>query len=182
MIEYLIACLWSFAEATFFFFIPDIYLTRIALFDLRKALLACVFSAVSACVGGAVMYGCAELYPQQVMHFLTFIPAIFPKLINEVLQNISYQPFYSLVLAPLQGTPYKIYAAAFGAEQLNFTLFIVTSFFARLSRFLLVTLAGGLVVKLLSRYYKQDSMIYFHIYIWGIIYAIYFCSVVYGYF
>ncbi|MBX3708224.1 MAG: hypothetical protein KIT56_00945 [Gammaproteobacteria bacterium] len=164
MTEYFIASLWSFAEATFFFFIPDIYLTRIALFDLRKALLACIFSAISACAGGAVMYCSAEVYPQQAVYFLTLIPAIFPKLINEALQNINHQPLHALVLAPLQGIPYKIYAVEFGAMQINFTLFIVASFFARLLRFVLITLAGGEVVKLLSRHYKQDSIIYFHIY------------------
>jgi len=182
MFDYFIACLWGFAEATFFFFIPDIYLTRIALFDVRKALFACIYAAVSACAGGAVMYYLAALYPQQIMHFLAYIPAIFPKLIQQVLQSIQHQAFYALMMAPLKGIPYKIYAGAFGAANINFGLFMVASFFARLFRFILITSVGGLLAKLLKLYWNKRKLVYFHIYVWGLVYLIYFCEEVYYYF
>jgi len=46
----LISFIWGFAEATFFFFIPDIYLTRVALSQPKKAYLACCYATLGAIV------------------------------------------------------------------------------------------------------------------------------------
>lgn len=113
-IDYFIAFCWGFAEATFFFFIPDIYLTRIALFDTQKAFFACFIAAVAACMGGSIMYWFAHFYAPQSFIFLTSVPAIFPKLIFHVNSTVQAKPYFSLFIAPLKGIPYKIYAVAFG--------------------------------------------------------------------
>lgn len=175
MLDYIISCLWGFAEATFFFFIPDIYLTRIAIYNLRRALLACFFTAISACLGGSIMYFWAQHLPQQAIHSLLYVPAIFPSLIKEVFVSLNNKPYCALILAPLKGIPYKIYAVAFGANKMDFGLFILASFFARLIRFILITLIGGLLTKLISRYCQRKTLFYLHTYSWGIIYVVYFC-------
>jgi len=54
------ALVWGFAEATLFFFVPDILITRIALADLRRALWACFWSLLGAVSGGAVRTDSAE--------------------------------------------------------------------------------------------------------------------------
>lgn len=182
MREYLIASLWAFAEATFFFLIPDIYLTRIALYNLRKAIYACFFAAFSACIGGSVMYLWAEYYPHPAVEFLTLIPAIFPKLITEVTQSLFPHPFYALFVAPLKGIPYKIYAVLFGMEKISFSLFIGISFIARLCRFLFVTLAGGIAAALLKPYVSPKKINLIHLMVWWLIYSLYFCDVVYRFF
>ncbi len=51
MLFYIMAFLWGIAEATFFFFIPVIYLTRLAIFNYPKALKACFVAAIAACLG-----------------------------------------------------------------------------------------------------------------------------------
>lgn len=181
MTQYIIAILWGFAEATFFFFIPDIYLTRIALFDFRKAIIACLFTAISACVGGALMYWWGDIDFQQAVTFLQFIPGIFPGLIQLVMDNVNTSPFFHVFTAPLSGIPYKIYAVAFGAKQINFSMFLLVSFFARLLRFLMVTLMGRLIFIYARRHWDFKKILYAHIYIWGMIYSFYFIFTVYLY-
>lgn len=182
MIEYIIAFIWGFAEATFFFFIPDIYLTRIALFNPRRAFRCCFITAFSACIGGALMYCWAFFYPLPAYHFLTYVPAIFPKLILQVNHQLLPKPFYSLFIAPLKGIPYKIYAVAFGTQKITFIKFIVTSYFARLFRFLLITGAGVVIVSFLKNHMTEKAIVYVHLIVWAMVYILYFGVEVYFYF
>ena len=51
------AAVWGFAEATFFFFIPDILLTYIAFrHGVRKASVATLYAVLGAVFGGMLMY------------------------------------------------------------------------------------------------------------------------------
>jgi membrane protein YqaA with SNARE-associated domain len=52
----MIAFLWGFSEAVWFFIIPDIFLTLIALFSLKRALVAMVWTILGAMLGGAILY------------------------------------------------------------------------------------------------------------------------------
>lgn len=181
MFEYLIAFLWGFAEATFFFFIPDIYLTKIALFNFKKSIKACFVAAFAACIGGGLMYLWASQGYQQAYRFLTFVPAIFPNLIAVVNHNAQLTPLYSLFIAPLKGIPYKIYAIELGAHHVNFMQFIVTSFFARLLRFILVSSFGAIVSNILKKYTSDRTIENVHIIVWLMVYSLYFCTEVYFY-
>ena len=55
------AMAWGFAEATFFFIIPDVFLTYIALKNWRQATRACFWALGGALIGGAVMYAWGAL-------------------------------------------------------------------------------------------------------------------------
>jgi membrane protein YqaA with SNARE-associated domain len=50
------AFFWSFNEAIWFFVVPDVLLTCIALFSLCKALFAVGWATIGATLGGGVMY------------------------------------------------------------------------------------------------------------------------------
>ena len=173
-INYLIASLWGLAEATFFFFIPDIYLTRIALRNPTLAFQLCFVTALAACVGGIAMYSWGNVDYQSASLFLTTIPAIYPKLIQTVITNTHTHPFYSLFIAPMQGIPYKIYAVAIGASHLSLGIFIVVSFVARLLRFILTTGIAVLIKHLLRK--KSQVLPTLHCITWIIIYLIYFTT------
>lgn len=181
MIDYLIAALWGFAEASFFFFLPDIYLSRIAIISSSRAIKACFITAIAACLGGSLMYLWGYTDSATAYHFLTFIPAIYPKMITQAIQSLTPNPWNALLLAPFKGIPYKIYAVAFGASRINFLAFLIISFVARLLRFLLITLIAICLVALLKQHIKQKTLIYFHLFIWTIIYIGYFTLVSFNY-
>lgn len=177
MMDYLIAALWGVAEATFFFFLPDIYLTRIAIKFPARAIKACFITAFAACIGGSLMYLWGHSDSYQAYRFLEFIPAIFPKMIAEVVQSLKPNPWWALMIAPFKGIPYKIYAVAFGANGISFIGFLIASFFARLCRFLLITSMAIILVRLLKLYFKFKTLFYLHLFIWTIIYILYFSMV-----
>lgn len=182
MISYFIAFLWGFAEATFFFFLPDIYLSRLSIHSPKKAFIACFVAAFAAILGGSLMYlwGFYDLHSAYT--FLTYIPVIFPKLIRMVFKTLSSNPFEALLLAPLKGIPYKIYAVAFGARHISFFYFIIVSFFARLIRFISITTLTGCIVFFLKKYVSVAKLYRIHLLSWFLIYIIYFISEVVWFF
>lgn len=54
---FLISFLWGFSEAIWFFIIPDVFLTFIALFSLKRALIGMGWAIFGAMLGGALLYG-----------------------------------------------------------------------------------------------------------------------------
>src|SRR5690606_1189122 len=51
-----VSLLWGFAEATVFFVVPDVWISRLALSSWPAALRACGFALVGALAGGALLY------------------------------------------------------------------------------------------------------------------------------
>lgn len=71
-----IAASWGLAEATFFFLVPDILLTRIAIRGLVPALWAAAAAMLGAVLGGIIMYLLGQGAFIAACRFLDFIPAI----------------------------------------------------------------------------------------------------------
>lgn len=46
---------WGLAEATFFFIVPDVFTTRLALQDFKRALISCIFTLAGALLGGVTL-------------------------------------------------------------------------------------------------------------------------------
>lgn len=172
--QYMVAFLWGFAEATFFFILPDVYLTRLAVFNGRTAFKACIIAAIAACIGGSLMYAFSMHDSGSAYRFLSLIPAITPTLIEQVNTSVQAHPFYALFVAPFKGIPYKIYAVAFGAERLSFLAFLGTSFVARLFRFFLTTSIAFVIIGFLRKYFREKTILIIHGIIWLIIYLLYF--------
>src|SRR3546814_12347528 len=51
-----VSLLWGFAEATVFFVVPDVWISRRALSSWRAALRGCGFALAGALVGGVLLY------------------------------------------------------------------------------------------------------------------------------
>lgn len=143
------AAAWGFAEALLFFFVPDVLLTGIALKDRRSALYACLAAAGGATIGGALMclWGSASL--PAVLSILERVPGISPEMIARVRAELLTDGIWAMVLGPLSGTPYKIYAAQAASTGLPLWLFVIVTPFARLPRFLITTLLASLAARLL---------------------------------
>jgi hypothetical protein len=72
-----LAAIWGFAEATFFFLVPDVILTWIALrHGWRQAGWASLAACSGALIGGGLMYHWGAVDAQQAYAFLDAIPAI----------------------------------------------------------------------------------------------------------
>jgi membrane protein YqaA with SNARE-associated domain len=136
-----VALLWGFAEATLFFFVPDIWIGLLALGSPRAGLRAVALAVAGALIGGALMYGVGASQPaQETDRLLDAIPAISPAMIVRVQEEMRQQGPASMVFGPLRGTPYKIYAVSAGQQRQSLAETLLWTIPARASRFLLIAL------------------------------------------
>lgn len=169
----LAALFWGFAEATFFFIVPDVLLSWIALDRIRAAWAACLWATLGALIGGAVMYAWGAVAVNTASATLDYVPAISPQMCDSVAEQIRTQGAGALFVGPLTGTPYKIYAVQAGGAHLGLLPFLLISVPARLVRFALVTGLTILVCYLFPRLtlFARRSV---HVVLWTIFYAWYF--------
>lgn len=131
---------WGLAEATFFFLVPDVYLTFVALRSLRAGLKAAAAALGGALIGGSLMYFWGLYSPHTALAFLSHIPGIHDPLIARVRTQLQGRGLVAMLKGPLQGMPYKIYAVQWGVLHGGWASFLVVSLPARAGRFLLSVL------------------------------------------
>ncbi len=171
-----IALLWGFAEATLFFLVPDIWLGLLALFSPRAGLRAVAWAVVGALAGGALMYAAgASLPPARSARLLDAVPAISPEMVARVETEMRQRGPASMILGPLQGTPYKIYARTAGEQQHPLLATLLWTVPARAIRFLLVALAASLAGALARRIALNPAwLIGLYLLAWTLFYTAFF--------
>lgn len=143
---------WGLAEATVFFIVPDVLLMSIAMRSRRGGMRAALAALCGALIGGALMYGTGERAPREAEAFLESVPAISSSLVAEVKQEIDDRGLSSVMLGPMQGQPYKIYAVEWGARRGSLLSFLVISIPARAVRFILTVLVASFVTLWIARW------------------------------
>lgn len=142
-----LAFLWGFAEATVFFIVPDVLLTFLALRGMRRALVASLVALAGALLGGAAMYFWGGSSPEDARAVLVHVPGIHEPLVEAVRSRLDAQGLGAVLLGPLLGTPYKIYAVEWAARGGSMLGFLLISIPARYVRFLLSVLVIGALRK-----------------------------------
>src|SRR5690349_3125277 len=122
-----LAAAWGFAEATFFFLVPDVFLSLLAIRAPRPATTAAVAGLVGALTGGTLMYFLGGRAPDSARGFLKHVPGIHASLIESVGQQIHDRGLRSVLIGPIRGIPYKIYAMEWGADRGGLCGFLLIS-------------------------------------------------------
>jgi membrane protein YqaA with SNARE-associated domain len=143
---------WGFAEATFFFVVPDVWIGLLALFSWRAGLRAVVLAVMGAVLGGALIYGVgAQFDPDRSAQLLDAVPAISPGMVERVEEEMREHGPASMLLGPLRGTPYKIYARTAGVQEQPLGSVLLWTIPARSARFALVAAVAALCGWLVRR-------------------------------
>ncbi len=150
---------WGFAEATVFFVVPDVLLMWIASRAPRTAPRACVAAIAGALAGGAVMYALGARSPSYAESLLDQVPAISRGMIDEVRTETADAGLGAVLLGPLQGQPYKIYAVEWGAIRGNLPAFLGVSVPARGVRFLLCVALAHFTFVALARWTRRRAAV-----------------------
>jgi hypothetical protein len=129
--------LWGLAEATLFFIVPDVWLTFLALKNLHRSLVAAVWALGGALLGGVAMYSFGAHAHDAGWRALDAVPAISPALIAHVHVQVEEHGLWAMLLGPIGGIPYKIYAVVWGARHGSVLAFLLVSLPARGVRFFL---------------------------------------------
>ena len=172
-----VAAVWAFAEATLFFIVPDVWLTRLALRNPRLALWACLVATVAAVVGGSLMFAAGVRAPTAAEAALEAVPGIFAGTVADVNGELRESGPIAMIWGPATGTPYKIYAVEAGRIGLAPAEFVGASVIARLPRFLILTLAAGALTALFRPLLPKGAPEVVHAVLWLAFYAAYFLRV-----
>lgn len=167
---------WGLGEATFFFIVPDVLLTRLALKrGLGHAMTRCLWILAGALIGGLIVYAIARSGGAQwLADTFVFIPGISPPLLAAAGDSLAHDGWSALFSGALRGTPYKLYALQAGAQALPLGPFLLISIAARLLRFVLTTLAAWVIGRVLARLWGPARLLQIHLLFWGLFYVAYF--------
>ena len=170
-----ISFVWGFAEGTFFFLVPDIWLSRIVLKDKKEAYINIVFTVLGALLGGTALYILAMAHFDHMKLGLTYVPAVNGDMVEQVGVQIQGSGLWAALLAGIaSGVPYKIYASWAGHLELSFAAFLGASICIRALRFTLVTGAAQLAAFLLRNVVSTPKLYLIHAASWIIFYVFYF--------
>lgn len=170
------AFVWGFAEATLFFFVPDVLLSYIGLKrGVKPAAQASVIAALGAALGGAVMYAWSAADPVAARAGVLAVPAISEAMVATAFEAMRGDWFMATMLGPLSSTPFKVYAIlALHAGGAPLHAFALAGFAARLPRFLVVGCGTALIGKALGRWLSERQLLWVLIGAWVLFYAAFF--------
>jgi membrane protein YqaA with SNARE-associated domain len=167
---------WGLAEAIFFFIVPDVLLTLIATRSLRSAMKATIAALAGALIGGALMVVFAYLSPDAAYVLLLHIPGINAHLLEQVAGQVGERGLLAVLIGPLKGIPYKIYAAEWGTREGALFSFLLISIPARWLRFALAAIVTRIIVRLIEPLTRHRASIEWSLLtiIWAAFYIFYF--------
>jgi membrane protein YqaA with SNARE-associated domain len=165
---------WGLAEATCFFIVPDVLLSRLALRKPRLALTACFAAMVAAVAGGLLLYWLgATLAPRTaLLSAADWLPGISPPMMESARAGLEQRGLAALFVGVLQGIPYKLFAVQ--AAPIGVFSFVLVSAAARLARFLAVTIFSALAGGWLVAKFGPAATLRLHAGVWIAFYAFYF--------
>ena len=169
------AFIWGIAEATLFFFVPDVLLSYIGLKrGVRPAVRASVIAASGAAVGGAIMYWWSSEQFEAAYAAVRAVPAISDAMMERALANMIENWPLATFLGPLSSTPFKVYALVAPVVDAPLTLFALWAIVARVPRFLIVSIGVAFAGRFLSRWLSERQLLWLLIGAWLLFYAVFF--------
>ncbi len=125
-------------------------------------------------VGGALMYEAGRRDDGRLRALFLRIPGIGPAMLERVTQQVGSRGFLAVLLGPLYGTPYKLYAVEAGRRCMPLARLMLVTVPARLLRFLAVTLLAAWLAHGLLPALSQDAKYAAWGVAWIVFYAWYF--------
>lgn len=169
---------WGVAEATLFFFVPDVLLSYIGVKrGVKAAARASVVAAIGAGVGGAFMYLWSAVDFPAAREAVLAVPAISDAMASRAQAAMAEGWFAATFFGPLSSTPYKVYAVLAPQAGAPLPLFMLASVIARLPRFLIVGCGVALIGRWLEPRIGARRVLWVLAGAWVVFYAAFFMLV-----
>jgi membrane protein YqaA with SNARE-associated domain len=136
--HHLLAFAWGVAEATVFFIIPDVLITRAALGSSRSGLLTAAVALSGALVGGAISYQWGATDLAGARHVLDALPAISIGMLDAARGALTSDGMFAAFVGSLTGVPYKVFAIHAPSAGIPLSVFVLASIPVRGVRFVLL--------------------------------------------
>ena len=171
LITIIAAAVWGYAEATTFYVVPDVLIGWAAIHSLRLGVASAFAATAGAVIGGAVVHRDARGYRAAS----TDIPGIGPGMIRDARARFARDRWAAVVRAPLDGIPYKVYAAEAGLRGRPLRELVLITPFARAWRFLAVAVAAAAAGAILSPVRRRVGLsLLVYLGVWAATYVTYF--------
>ncbi len=148
----IVALLWGFAESTFFFVIPDVFLSYAAILSWRRTWKHLLAATAGALLGGAMLFQWSAAKPISAHGAIARVPFVREGMFAQVDAGFRTHGLLSIFLGSVSGIPYKLYAVE-GPKFCSEAQFLFATPLARLIRFLLVWSGFGAVARWLQMKY-----------------------------
>ena len=106
----LLAFLWGLAEATFFFVVPDVFLSLVALLGGWRTWRHILGAVCGALLGGALLFQWAHVKPAQARDAVARVPFIRESMFTKVDEGLRRRGLSAVFFGSVTGVPYKLYA------------------------------------------------------------------------
>jgi len=143
----LVAFLWGWSEATWFFLIPDVWLTFTIFWGPRKVAESIGAAIAGACLGAVTYYWLPEPARQSLFYWWTITPGYAPSMFQDI-RDYLRQGGWGFVWGPWEGIPYRYYLHESLAGGLSLGQVLLYTPLARSYRFILVPLIASAVLGL----------------------------------
>jgi hypothetical protein len=153
------AFVWGLAEATVFFIVPDVLLSMLGCRSIHAGIKASGYALLGALLGGLIMCVAGRTSPENLHGILIHVPAIHPQLVERVQSQLSEYHLGAVLIGPITGIPYKIYAVEWGAHHGDIIEFLLVSIPARGVRFLIAVFLASGISRLIAPWTKQRAKI-----------------------
>jgi hypothetical protein len=175
-----LAFLWGLAEGTFFFVVPDVPISLVALLKPRCAGRHILAAIVGSAIGGMLLFSWSARDPRGAREAVARVPFVTSGMFAEVHASYRTHGLGALFLGPLSGTPYKIYAVE-APEFLGGAALLLATVPARGERFLVVWAAFGVAGALLRRFRGRTApqLALLDGSFWVVLYAFYWSMIVF---
>lgn len=176
-----LAALWGLGEATFFFIIPDVFLSLVAVLQWPRTGRHVLSAIAGALLGGALLFHWAAADHQKALAAIARVPFIRERMLTEVDEGFQTQGLYALLWGSLQGIPYKLYAVQ-APQYTRASNFLQATAPARAVRFLLVWGAFGWIAGQLRRRFalRTGHLLLIYSVVWIAVYAFYWGRILSG--
>jgi membrane protein YqaA with SNARE-associated domain len=166
--------LWGFAEATFFFIVPDVLLTLVALYSWRRSAQLLASILLGALAGGTAMFYFGAKAEPQAKAVVLQVPFVSRSMFVNTRQGFERNGIWTLVRGPGNGIPYKVYCVQ-ASRYANWGTFIVISVLARLERFAPFWVVAAVLGTVFRKQIQRRQMIpaLIHVSLWILGYAWY---------
>lgn len=143
--DHAVAAGWGFAEATAFFIVPDVWLSKVSLRNPRRAMAATWSALGGALAGGMLTHAWAKRTgARRSAELLTRLPAINDAMVIQTEEDLRNRGNLAVLVGPTKGVPYKLYARSTAVQNRSLPAFLGWSVPARMARFVLVPAASHL--------------------------------------
>lgn len=137
---------WGFAEGSFFFIVPDVWLGFVALFAPRRMLITLAAIVAGAVAGATFLYFATIVRPDELTSLILALPAIAPADLEQARAQMQDDGAGAILPALVEGRPVKLYVHGAALDGVGLVEVVAYTVLNRLARLLLF----GSVVALLG--------------------------------